>query len=254
MSERKTVEPIVTEVDRFGSSEKRLEHPAFGQITVSRISGHAHLYGSDFTHHSSVRISIHESELTRHINTDWPYAKREIIEVEMSEAQWAAFVSSFGLGSGVQCTIRHRDGQTVPGFPLRDEASEFRSDMSSQSTDALAALERAVQAVAAAKISKKDAETILDGIRKAAQEIGVNADFVQECFDRHMEERVQKARTEIDAYFQNVVRSVGIAALKGEAHPLLAKHDDEPAPPAAMKDGDAALPEAQRAHDAGRRG
>ena len=223
---REQIEPTVTESDTFGRSEQRLNHPAFGQISVSRVSGHAVLYGSDFTHQSSVRITISESELCRHLNNDWPFAKREIIEIEMSEAQWAAFVSSFGLGSGVQCTIRHRDGKMVPGFPLRDEASEFSKEMSDQSKDALAALQRAAEKVAAAKMSKKDAEAILGSIRKAAQEIGVNADFVMECFDRHMEQRVQKARTEIDAYFQNVIRHAGIAALSGEKNPMLGNDDD----------------------------
>lgn len=218
---RETVEPTITEGGHFGRQETRLNHPAFGQITVSRISGHAYLYGSDFMHQHSVRISIHESELSRHLNNDWPFAKREIIEVEMSEAQWAAFVSSFGLGSGVQCTIRHRDGKGVPGIPLRDEAAEFDREMSDQSKDALAALKRAAEAVVNAKMSKKDAEAILGGIQKAAREIGVNADFVKECFDRHMESRVQKARTEIDAYFQNVIRSAGIAALQQERNPML---------------------------------
>lgn len=224
---RNTVEPTVTHGGHFGREEQRLNHPAFAQINVSRVSGHAYLYGSDFTHHSSVRITISESELSRHLNNDWPFPKREIIEVEMSEAQWAAFVSSFGLGSGPQCTIRHRDGKEVPGIPLRDEGAEFGREMSDQSKDALAALKRAADAVVNAKMSKKDAQAILAGIQKAAQEIGVNADFVKECFDRHMENRVQKARTEIDAYFQNVIRSAGITALQQEKNPMLTlDHED----------------------------
>lgn len=216
---REEIEPIVTPDSR--GDGVRLDHPAFGQVRVSRVSGHAVLYGSDFTHRSSVRLTIMKSQLHRRLNNDWPYANRELIEIEMSEAQWAAFVSSFNLGSGVQCTIRHIDNKAVPTFPLRDEAGEFGREMSDQSKDALAALERAVEAVAAAKITKKDAEAILAGIRKAAQEIGVNADFVKECFDRHMEERVQKARTEIDAYFQNVILHAGIEALSGEKNPML---------------------------------
>lgn len=144
----------------------------------------------------------------------------------MSEAQWAAFVSSFGLGGGVQCTIRHRDGKGVPGIPLRDEANEFRAEMSDQSKDALAALKSAAAAVSAAKMSKKDAETILGGIRKAAQEIGVNADFVQECFDRHMEERLSKAKIEINAYMENAVREAGLEALLETNKPILSIEGD----------------------------
>lgn len=174
-----------------------------------------------------MRVTICESELNRHLNNDWPFAKRDIIEIEMSEAQWATFVSSFNLGSGVQCTIRHRDGKMVPGIPLRDEAAEFGKEMSEQSRDALAALEKAVAAVSAAKMSKKDANAILSGINKAAQEIGVNADFVAECFDRHMESRVQKAKIEVNAYMTGAVQRAGLEVLLKQSNPMIEFKEDE---------------------------
>lgn len=204
-----------------GWDGKRYRHPAFGQISVSRVSGHTVLYGSDFVHRNSVRVRISTSSLSRNFNNDWPHAGNEIIEVEMSEAQWAAFVSSFNIGSGVQCTIRHRDGKGVPGISLRDEANEFRAEMSDKSKEALAALKATAQAVSEAKMSKKDAERILGSIHNAAQQIGVNADFVQECFDRHMEERLNKAKIEINAYMQNVIREAGLNALTGEKNPVI---------------------------------
>lgn len=219
-------EPTVTEEGFQGA--KRYSHPAYGQISVSRISGGRRaLYGSDFYHHQSVRVSISTSTLDRHLNSDWPHECKEIIEVEMSEAQWATFVSTFGIGGGVQCTIRHRDGKMVPGFPSRDEADEFSADMSEQAKDALAALKASAAAVMNAKMSKKDAETILAGIRKAAQEIGVNADFVQKCFNEHMEGRVEKAKVEIHAYLQNSIQRAGLEALAKGANPLLSIGDDE---------------------------
>ena len=219
---REIIEPIVSQNSGLGSDTgTRLNHPAFGQISVSRVQGHAHLYGSDFTHRNTVRVTICESELSRHLNNDWPFARREIIEVEMSEAQWATFVSSFNHGSGVQCTILHRDGKTVPGFPLRDESSEFGKEMSEQSKDALDALKRAAAAVANAKMSKKDSEAILEGISKAAQEIGVNTDFVAECFDRHMEDRIQKAKVEVNAYLTGAVQRAGLEALIKQSNPMI---------------------------------
>ena len=218
--------PTVTHEDgAMGGT--RLQHPAFGQIAVSRVSGHAVLYGSDFVHQHSVRLRISTSSLRRDLSHDWPFADREFVEVEMSEAQWASFVSSFNLGSGVQCTIRQRDGKMIPGFPLRDEASEFDSEMSENSKVALTALNRAVAAVAEAKISKKDADRILSGISKAAQEIGVNSDYVQQRFGEHMEKRVHKARVEIDAYFHNVIRNAGLKALGVEMTNVIGTDHEE---------------------------
>ena len=213
-------EPTVQE-DGFQGG-KRYRHPAYGQISVSRTSGgRTALYGSDFIHQQSVRVSISTSTMDRHLNSDWPHEDREIIEIEMSEAQWATFVSSFGIGGGVQCTIRHRDGKMVPGFPLRDEAREFGAEMSEQSKDALIALENAIAAVADSKMSKKDADKIIGSIRTAAREIGVNADFVQKCFDEHMETRTEKAKVEIHAYMQNAVQRAGLETLMKGAAPAL---------------------------------
>lgn len=217
---RPIIEPVETEID-FPNKGTRLEHPAFGQISVSRMSGHSVLYGSDFKHHHSVRLSIHSSVLNRQLSGDWPFQQKELIEIEMSEAQWATFVSSFGQGGGVQCTIRHRNGETIPALPLRDEAKEFSKEMSEQAKAALESLNIALAAVSEAKMSKKDASYITGPIKAAMREIGVNADFVKESFDRHVEERIEKAKVEVNAYMTNAVQRAGLEALMKQDSPLL---------------------------------
>lgn len=223
---RPIIEPIETEID-FPNKGTRLTHPAFGQISVSRLSGHSVLYGSDFRHHHSVRLTIRSSVLNRQLSGDWPFQQKELIEVEMSEAQWATFVSSFGQGGGVQCTIRHHNGETVPALPLRDEAKEFSKEMSEQAKEALVALDKALAAVAGAKMSKRDAADIIGPIKAAMREIGVNADFVKDSFDRHVEERIEKAKVEVNAYMTNAVQRAGLEALmKQNSPPLVLDQSD----------------------------
>ena len=190
-----------------------LEHPAFGQISVSRISGHATLYGSDFRHQHYVAVRISTSTLRRGLSHDWPHAGNEIIEVNLSEAQWAAFVSSFNRGEGVQCTISHRDGKLIPGFPLRDEADKYRGEAAKQLGEAMSALKAALGFLGEAKIAKKDSLLVAGQIQKAIREIGVNSDYVRDKFDEHIETRIHKAHIEIEAYMNATIRAAGLEAL-----------------------------------------
>lgn len=64
-----------------------MRHPAFGQISVSRVAGHRHLYGSDFAHQHYVTLTIRGSEMHRSLARDWPYAREHLVEVSLSEAQ-----------------------------------------------------------------------------------------------------------------------------------------------------------------------
>ena len=56
---RDEIEPTIEQCERFDDKSTRLTHPAYGQITVSKVSGSRVLYGSDFVHHSYVTLRIH---------------------------------------------------------------------------------------------------------------------------------------------------------------------------------------------------
>src|SRR3546814_5396409 len=71
-----------------------------------------------FPHQNFVSIRICRSSLNRDLSNDWHYGKDQMMEVNMSEAQWATFVSSMNVGSGTPCTLASVDGQPVPGLTL----------------------------------------------------------------------------------------------------------------------------------------
>ncbi len=191
-------------------------HPAFGQISVVRTSGQRTLYGSDFQHNSYVTIKITESELRRDISRDWHFQRGEIVEVCLSEAQWATFVSSFSVGSGVPCTIRARDGKYVPEFPLRDSGQLYRAEADQKLMDSVNAIKRSITDVEANAIglSKAKVASITDSLKKTLQELEKNLPFVAAQFSEHMEERVEKAKVEVEAYMTNAVVRAGLEALQ----------------------------------------
>jgi len=139
---REIEEPKLVKEDHHGKS---YEHPAFGQIRASRVSGHAVLYGSDFVHQGFVTITISTSQLQRTLAREWYFGKSEVIEVALSEAQWATFVSSMNMGSGVPCTIERQAGVgLIPGLPPPAPTQNFKADVHKAAAEALEAARTAL--------------------------------------------------------------------------------------------------------------
>jgi hypothetical protein len=148
-------EPTITR--ETGPMEGDLyQHPAYGQIQANRVSGNASLYGSDFEHNGYVTVAIRRSELKRSLSTDWPFAREELIEVAMSESQWAHFVSAMNTGQGAQCTIQHINRETIPGLPRPvDRRDQFGAELKENVREALERLQKLTELIGASGLSGK---------------------------------------------------------------------------------------------------
>ena len=196
-------------------------HPAFGQIGAHRVSGGGVLYDSEFLHQHYVTISIRTSELHRTHNRDWHFGRDEIIEVSLSEAQWATFVSSMNMGSGVPCTIQHRDGGVVPGLPDPERTTEkFAQELRDKLKIAEAQVVAVQNALLAGSVNKTQAKALAARLEQVRYNIGSNAVFVADSFDEHMETTVEKAKIEINAYATNMVMRTGLNLL-GQNTPIV---------------------------------
>lgn len=214
---RETVEPTVTETER---GEQVFTHPAFGAISASRVSGWKVLHGSDFEHQHYITIRINPSELHRHLSNDWHHPRtRAHIEVSLSEAQWATFISSLNAGAGVPCTVEHIAGQVVPGLPARiDRQAQFDAEARAKLSTALGAVRQAMESVRGSSLSNKAKDAILRELHTAEQNVSGNLNFVADQFAEHMERTVEAAKAEIEAHLQHRVQALaGLPAVEGEA-------------------------------------
>lgn len=220
--------PIEEPKEGQGHDGKSITHPAFGQVVVSKVSGRTTLYGSDFDHNQFVEVTLYESELRRYLSHDWAFSGKRIVAFCMSEAQWAAMVSSFGNGSGTQVTISEREGVgLVPTFPLRDAGQFFKAEGDARVDivdQRLAELETAVSEVS---LSGKAKANLLGKIRSARQEIKSNLPFVAKSFSQHLETRLEKAKVEVNAWIQNTIARAGLAAIAKE-QPLQIEKTKDP--------------------------
>lgn len=208
--------PVESPDDRFpGSTGTRFNHPAFGQIVANRVGGGAILYGSDFRHRGYVSITIKRSTLHRDLSRDWPLASGELITVNLSEAQWARFVSAMNIGDGAQCTIERIGGEEVPGIPdPADRRGQFAREQAVVSEELQRHLAAARAAVLASGLSEKKQKTILDSLHMADMKAGSSQEWVADQFSKHMETTVEHAAIEIDAMMTAAVQQVGLDTIR----------------------------------------
>lgn len=212
---RSTVPPTVTIPDDTKHYDEITTHPAYGQISASRVNGTSVLYGSDFIHNGYVTIRIHRSEWNRGLSNDWHHEREEIAEVALSEAQWATFVSTLNMGSGTPCTITSIAGRMVPGIPdPPDRHKQFKKEADARIANGLAHLDQLKAQIMELKISEKIRQSLLSELFTSRQELTANIGFVADQFTEHMETVTNHAKIEVAAYLTNAVQRAGLTKLQ----------------------------------------
>jgi hypothetical protein len=189
-------------------------HPAFGKATINRMSSTpgSVLFDSEIRHGSTVRLSFFECSRKRDLNRDWLHATREVLEVEMSEAQWAALVSSFGNGNGVPVTLRRTSAQRFPLESTPEIPFEPRLALSTEET--VTAADRAFEKIKAAakaveeKPTKANIRTLMNHIENAPR----NIEFAAQSLTEHVENVVTKAKFDIESMVTAHAETLGLSA------------------------------------------
>lgn len=198
---RETVEP--TQGERGEE-----QHPAWGMISAHRYQNSppgAVLFDSDIRHQHTIGVSISTASRRRDLNRDWLHAERDFIEIEMSEAQWASFVSGVGGGSGVPCTIRRREDGNVPGTPFQPRLQESMDEVAD-------AASKAQEQVVAAFEAYNEHRTAANrrALEFAIRNMPANITFAAQSLTEHAENVVQRARADIEAMVVTKAAQLGI--------------------------------------------
>jgi hypothetical protein len=211
--------------DEYGSEV----HPAFGQIHASRLTvgggpnSGAVLFDSDIRHGHTVRIVVERATRKRENNHDWIHGGRmPLIEVEMSEAQWASFVSSMNT-SGVPCTIRATEtDHNVPGLDYAPRLAHSMGEVKDAAVRTFAKIREARDAYEQALADKAPAKERAEKLRAlhyAIENSGANMHYAAKVLVEHTENVVQKARADIEAMVAAEATRLGLTP--GQAQGLL---------------------------------
>lgn len=222
----KTV-PKQTVIDKGTAHERvRYEHDAFGNVTVGRVAsgGGNVLFGSALDHRNSIRLTIHRATLDRHLYEDRIFPAEKVVEIEMSEAQWATLVAAAGIGGGTPVTIctappRGTKVVQVPGLTREPVKSTFKQEIKERCQqymkDGDALLEKARTMLAGPRVSKTDMEELTRKLAHLVEGFPSTMAFIQEQFAETMEKTVEAAKTEVDVHILNRAKQLGLESLAG---------------------------------------
>lgn len=200
----------VTEAGRANDRSETYEHPAYGVVTLhrSQVGGKGKtLFQSDIKHHNIITLAIHTAEYSRNLNRSWYRPRKEIIEVEMSEAQFGQLISSFNQGCGSPVTLTRLNYERLPDLESESMADTFSREMECKVADTLADYkgieDKLRDLIASGKTGKKNLEDLLKDLSVTNQNTPKNIGFVHNSFVEQMEKATLQAKIEIQAVAQN---------------------------------------------------
>lgn len=199
-------------------------HESWLMIRANHITSFpgARLFDSEIAHPHLVRVTIARCTRKRDLNRDWLHSTECLLEMDMSEAQWGAFVSSFG-SAGVPATLAFFDGERVSGVADLDSRlarshEEVRA-AASRATEQVRAAQAAVDEAFERGAGKREMRELLRTLRIVTGNLPSNMEFAAKSMTEHVENVVTKARSDIEGM---VVRAAaeGIA-IEGASLPVL---------------------------------
>jgi hypothetical protein len=180
-------------------------HPSYGVVTISRAqaSPGVPLFQSDLKHRDIIRLTINTAERKRDLNHDYVHVRDRIIDIEMSLAQWAAVISSQGIGSGTPVTLSYIQGQgriEEPPFQPRIEESIKEVENSTaklleQITRAFLVLEDAIETKRGVKVIREATQTLKWALGNAKS----NQSFAVKSMAEAAEKLVGNAKADIES-------------------------------------------------------
>lgn len=226
---------------------EKYSHPAYGEISVARSTvsgGGLELFGSDLHHRSVLTVTLKTASVDRHLNRDWVHADKQIASFYMSEAQWAAFVSSVG-GSGVPITFETRAPDDaslmrVPGIESAETMTEqfdreIREKCEGYIKTATELMQRIETALNDGKANKGTLKELHDLARSLSVGMPNNMAFMQKQMTGAMEKLVTSGKIELEAFVNDMALRTGIEALRNQSPTMLI---DQPQQEKPVIDGD----------------
>ncbi len=212
--------PTDIKVDDDGTES----HKSWITLVLSKVSAQpgVRLFDSEISHSRFVTVAVCRCTRTRDLNHDWKHAERTLMEFGMSHAQWGAFVSSFGEGSGVPATLLRDSDGPVPQAPAESRLGESVREVRDSGDKALAGIRadyEAVEAAFARGAGKREMRDLLHTLKCRIGNGPANMAFAADSLTKHVENVVTKARTDIEA--MAVAAANGGASLDASAMPAL---------------------------------
>lgn len=213
------MKPILIKTDPVSGTQ--YEHPAYGMISYGRVNGRTKLVGSELQHQNFIHLEIETAKKWRNHHSDKFYADKTVVEIYLTEQQWATFISSPNT-SGVPCTFRRKPASNefiqIPSLEEEDkhelakqELKEYAKEISKDLVDEVIKLKKLLTNPT---VKKTELAAIVKALDLAVQGINSNMPFHVDQHKEFMEENLSSAKSEIEGYINNKIYSLGLSELQ----------------------------------------
>ena len=214
---------------------------AYGMLAFHRVSGgDPNLFGSSVKHNQKIMLTLKTGHVTRELNQDWYGGDNTLFEVEMSYTQFAELISAMNVGDGVPVTLRYVAGQgNIDGIEIENKRSQFLKEFkekNDKSAGTAKNLIKKLEDIFSEKRQLKVAERkeILTSLTQLYNAVNSHNEFMLRQFDESMENISTEAKGEVEAFVENKLNSIALAAIKedggfniSESNPLILTDEHE---------------------------
>lgn len=185
------------------------KHESYAVLSMSR--GHTNvsrsMFGSSIKHSNVISLRIDTATLNRDLHKDSIFPEKRLIEIEMSEAQFAQAITTFNQGSGTPVTLTYHDRKNMEPCPyvskVEQFSQEFKQRMDELNYDLEQELQHAREILTSGKAPNKgERDIILRAMETLTKQLSSNIPFVAKQFDRQMDQTITEAKKEIEAFMR----------------------------------------------------
>lgn len=217
-----TQKPTISKNEGIRDNEVKETHPAYGQLLFSRRTGNkgndVTLYGSNIKHKNTITLTISRSAKFTNEFSEHYFGKDELIEVEMSQSQFSEAITSMNMGSGVPVTIKTVMGRVMPNCQEKTLREKADNSLKKRFTTLANRLETKMKRIdeitnRTGTIRKAEKEEINRLYKAFITEIKSNLPFLKQCIDETVDDSIKQAKDEVESFWLNRIRSLGIDKL-----------------------------------------
>lgn len=169
------------------------------------------LFGSDLVHHETVCLRVQEATMdASSIPPRYHGHGRTLIELVMSEIQFAELLTTFNRGEGVPATLKFVTGKgDIPQPELPKTFDHVQADFQEAIQEVEDRLDVLTETVTGSKIAAGLKKNLLMEIAAIRTRHRSTIPFIVEQFTRHIRKVATSAKAEVEAYINN--RMLGVS-------------------------------------------
>ena len=208
-------------------------HPSYGVIGVTRVFGRGVLFGSEVQHHNFIKISISEANRVVRPPRESVMANRQLVEVYLTDAQFAQMITSPNQGDGVACTISRFAGDVGkswltshggrPAPPAQEEYTKKYKDVMGDRAETvsqhIAGAKSKIDALmdGTVKPTKANLKDLQDALYMAQMNFDENMPYVMAEMTEGIEKKMATAVSEFESYVAFSLQAKGLADIAAQA-------------------------------------